>query len=75
MKWIAIITAPNEPIAESWAEVLRMNCVAAYVRQDSVTAYLGASFTPVRIMVREMDAEEGKRVLEMLLGGEDIAEG
>ena len=75
MNWIAIITAPNEPIGESWAEVLRMNGVAAYVRQDSVTAYLGASSTPVRIMVREMDAEEGKHVLEILIGGADIAEG
>ena len=71
MKWVAIITAPNEPIGESWAEVLRMNGVAAYVRQDGVMAYVGASFTLVRIMVRETDVDEGKRLLAMLVGEDE----
>lgn len=70
MKWIAIITAPNEPIGKSLAEMLRTNGVAAYVKRDGVTVYLGTSFTPVRIMVREMDADEGRRLLAMLVGGD-----
>ena len=70
MKWVAISTAPNEPIGESWAEILRVHGVTAYVRQDTIPAYLGSAFTPVRIMVPEPQAEEGKRLLDLLVGGE-----
>ena len=71
MNWVSIITAPNEPIAESWAEILRVHGVSAYVRQDTIPAYLGSAFTPVRIMVPDSEAEEGKRLLAMLIGPND----
>ena len=70
MPWVAATTGPNEPIAESWAEILRNHGIPAYVRQDTIRSYLGAAFTPVRIMVPEEGLEEAKRLLDMLVGPE-----
>ena len=66
-KWVALRTAPNEPIGESWAELLRANGVASYVRRDTMMAYVGVGFTPVQVMVPEDKAEEGERLLRELL--------
>ena len=72
MKWVSVTTAPNEPIGESWAGLLRERGVPAYVRAESVLqVYLGSGMTPVRIMVPEDREGEGKRLLEDLLGPDE----
>ena len=71
MKWVSVITAPNEPIGESWAELLRGQGVPAFVQRDTVRAYLGSGITPVRIMVPEEREEDGKRVLDNFVGPDE----
>ena len=72
MKWVTVITAPNEPIAESWAGLLRERGVPAYVRAESfIRVYMGSGMTPIRIMVPEDREEEGKRLLDDLLGPDE----
>ena len=68
MQWVCIATAPNEPIGESWAELLRNEGVPAFVRSDTVRAYVGSGFVPVRVMVHEDREQDGRVVLEELLG-------
>lgn len=71
MKWVCVATAPNEPIGESWAELLRERGVPAYVTGEAVMkAYLGA-IIPVRVMVPADRETEGRRLLEDLLGPDE----
>ncbi|MCH7552490.1 MAG: hypothetical protein IIC82_00625 [Chloroflexi bacterium] len=68
MKWVALRTAPNEPIAESWAELLRINGVPARVPHNPVMqVYLGSGTSPVPVQVPENREEEGRSILEDLL--------
>ena len=69
MRWVLVKTAPNEPMGESWAELLRQNGVPAYVRRETlgVLVYVGSGMTAVRVMVPEDKCEQGKALLDELL--------
>jgi len=69
MSWVPLVTAPNEPIGESWAALLRDMGVPAYVRVESfMRGGLGSGILPVRIMVPEEREGEGRRLLDEMLG-------
>jgi len=68
MNWVELRTAPNEPIAESWAELLRINGVPARVPHNPIMqVYLGSGMSPVPVQVPEDCEEEGMSILEDLL--------
>ncbi len=69
MKWVCVSTAPNEPIGESWAGLLRDKGIPAYVKSESWTrVYFGSGMLPVRVMVPEDKEEDGRRILDDVLG-------
>lgn len=71
MKWVCVVTAPNEPIGESWVEVLKQRGIPAYLNMDVVRSYLGIGVAPVRIMVPEEREAEGKRLLDEMIGPDE----
>lgn len=72
MQWVMIATAPNEPIAETWVGLLRDHGIPALVRQESVLRiYLGSMTTPVAVLTPEDRQQEGKQILEEILGHVD----
>ncbi|MBI2171493.1 MAG: DUF2007 domain-containing protein [Chloroflexi bacterium] len=61
---VYLVTAPNQTIAESWAELLRREGIPCLLREDRPPAsYLGVAFFPCRLLVREDRLEEAQRVL------------
>ncbi len=68
MRWVRLTTAPNEPIGESWAELLRRHGLPAYVRAETVVTLITGGSRPVALMVPEERREEGLALLERLVG-------
>lgn len=72
MRWVRVATAPNEPLAESWAELLRRAGVPAMARRESyLRAYLGPGAAPVEVAAPEDRAEEARRILRETLGEDE----
>lgn len=60
---VHLATAPNEPIADMWAGLLQGEGIRALVQPMGAAAYFGPS-VPCRLMVREIQLEAARRVLE-----------
>lgn len=72
MKWVTVTTAPNEPIGESWAGLLRERGIPAYVKSETVMSlYMGSASTPVAVMVPEDQREDGAKILDGFLGSDE----
>lgn len=59
-RWVTFATAPDQPTAESWCQLLRNEGCPALAKSDSVP-FLGTTSMPVRIMTvleRREDALE-----------------
>ncbi len=64
---VYLATAPNQIIAESWAELLRREGIPCLVRDDRPpSSYLGVVFFPCRLFVGEDRLEEARQLLEEL---------
>lgn len=68
MNWIAVTTAPNEPMGEVLAQLLRNNNIPAQVRTEALSVYIGSGMTPVRVMVPENRQAESLALLEQIVG-------
>ncbi|MEE9284663.1 MAG: hypothetical protein V3V35_02925 [Dehalococcoidia bacterium] len=68
MKWVCLTTAPNEPIGESWTELLRKHGMPAYLRIETVTSLIAGGSQPVRLMVPEDRHEEAQALFDRLVG-------
>ncbi|MSQ25696.1 MAG: hypothetical protein EXR49_05415 [Dehalococcoidia bacterium] len=72
MRWVTLTTAPNEPLGESWAHLLRQHGVCAYVAPDTITALIAGQARIVQIRVPE---EQAARAKELLIGPWEWPEG
>lgn len=68
MKWALLTTAPNAPIAESWAALLRGQGIPAYVRANTVAILYGGGTLPAQVYVEAERREEAERVFNDLVG-------
>jgi hypothetical protein len=66
MKWVMLVTAPDQLTAEMWRDVLLEQEVPATVKDTS--SFLGVSPLPCRLMVPEDRKEDARAILEDHLG-------
>lgn len=66
--WVTLTTAPNEPLGESWAQLLRQNGVSAYVAPDTISSLIAGQARIVEIRVPGEQAARAKELLEELVG-------
>ena len=68
MKWVTLTTAPNEPIGQSWVELLVKHGVPAHVAANTIVSLVSGGAMPVRIMVPQDRMGEAEAKLEELVG-------
>ncbi len=68
MKWVTLTTAPNEPIGQSWVELLVKHGVPAHVAANTMLSLAGGGAMPVRIMIPEDRLSDAEAKLEELVG-------
>jgi len=68
MRWTLLTTAPDQLTAEMWKELLVNNGIAAILRPQDVSSFLGVSSQPCGIMVDERRLEDARDVLR----GEEV---
>ena len=64
MRWVYLVTAPNELVAEMWRDLLVQAGIPALVEAGGRASFLGNALTPLRIMVADERREEAREVLE-----------
>lgn len=74
MQWVTVTTAPNEPLGEVLAQLLRNNDIPARVQSDVLSLYVGSVITPVRVMVPTSREAEGRALLQQVIGPWDPEE-
>ena len=69
MEWIVLETAPNQPIAEMWCEILQGQGVPAFAKlPDSGGPWVGgASNTGCWVMVPQSHIEIAANILKSIL--------
>jgi hypothetical protein len=72
MKWITLTTAPNEPIGQSWVELLASHGIPTHVAAKTMLSLAGGGALPVRIMVPEDRLSDAEAKLEELVGPWDV---
>ena len=62
---VHIATAPNEPLARMWADVLEEHGIQALLKGQNLGgfAYIPSLITPYQIFVLESNAEQAKEIL------------
>lgn len=68
MKWVTLVTAPDQLAAEMWSELLNRRGVPTLVRPGDTASFLGVSAYPCRILVDDEYLEEALRILREDLG-------
>ncbi len=68
MNWVLLTTAPNAPIAESWAALLRGQGIPAHVSADTVSMLYAGGLMPSQVRVPEERLAEAKKVFDDLVG-------
>ncbi len=68
MKWVTLVTAPDQLAAEMWSELLNRQGIPTLVRAGDTASFLGVSAYPCRILVDDEYLEEALRILREDLG-------
>lgn len=68
MKWVTLVTAPDQLAAEMWSELLNRRGVPTLVRPGDTASFLGVSAYPCRILVDDEYLEEALEILREYLG-------
>jgi hypothetical protein len=63
MRWVHLVTAPDQVTAEIWVAILKDEGVAAMIHPTDAVSYLGVSSMGCRIQVPEDDLERARDVL------------
>lgn len=71
-----LITAPNEPIARMWEQILRDAGIPVLVRAEGpgMGGWASVAISAHDLYVRGSDLERAKRIMEEEAGGEAFAE-
>ena len=68
MKWVTLVTAPDQLAAEMWSELLNRRGIPNLVRPGDTASFLGVSAYPCRILVDDDYLDEALRILREDLG-------
>jgi hypothetical protein len=71
-----LITAPNEPIARMWEQILRDAGIPALVRPEGpgMGGWGSVALSPHDLYVRESDLEQARQIMEEESGEEEYIE-
>ena len=64
MKWVLLITAPDQLTAEMWKVLLVNNGVSAILRPQDTSSFLGVTSQPCALLVAEERVDEARAILE-----------
>ena len=68
MRWVTLVSAPDQLAAEMWSELLNRRGIPTLVRAGDTASFLGVSPYPCRILVDDEYLDEARRVLREDLG-------
>ncbi len=68
MRWVTLVTAPEQLAAEMWRELLTRHGIPALVRAGDTASFLGVSAYPCRILVDDEYLDQARRILREDLG-------
>ena len=68
MKWVTLVTAPDQLAAEMWSDLLNRRGIPTLVRAGDTSSFLGVSAYPCRILVDDEYLDEARRFLKDELG-------
>ena len=68
MKWVTLVSAPDQLVAEMWSDILNRRGIPTLVRAGDTASFLGVSAYPCRILVRDKCMDEALRILREDLG-------
>ena len=63
MEWAYLATAPDQMVAETWAELLRAEGIRVTLDPGDVVSYLGVSPRPCRLLVPRLEISQGRAAL------------
>lgn len=63
MRWVTLVTAPDQLAAEMWSDLLNQRGVPTLVRAGDTASFLGVSAYPCRILVDDEYLDEARRIL------------
>ena len=66
MKWVYLVTAPDQLVAEMWRDILAEEGVTSQVRPGDTSSFLGVSAYPCRLLVAEHQLERAEAVMKEL---------
>ena len=69
-KWILLTTAPDQPTAEMWQEMLSREGIPVVVSPADAVSFMGVSPLPCRLMVIGDYLEQARGILESLESAE-----
>ncbi len=73
IRWVCLITAPNQTVAEMWKELLEGEHISVMLRSSHVFPYLGVSASPCDLMVPESQWEKALEALPSAQAEDDNA--
>ena len=68
MKWVLLVTAPNQLTAESWKALLNEAGVDARIRPGDASSFMGVSGFPCGLIVPEEQEPRARAILREELG-------
>ena len=68
MRWVTLVTAPDQLAAEMWSELLNQHGIPTLVRAGDTSSFLGVSAYPCRLLVDDEYLDEARRFLTDELG-------
>ncbi len=68
MRWVTLVSAPDQLAAEMWSELLNQRGIPAIVRAGDTATFLGVSAYPCRILVDDEYLDEARQILREDLG-------
>ena len=68
-RWVQFATAPDQPTAEAWCQLLRNQGCPAFAKSDNVP-FLGDTAMPVRLMTLLEREQEAQEILQSYIGNQ-----
>ena len=74
MKWVILVTAPDQLTAELWRELLQESGIPAMLQAGDAVSFLGVSAFPCRLLVPEDRYTEAQGLLDELSAAAPLEE-
>ena len=73
MKWVYLVTAPDQLVAEMWRDLLNDRDIPVVIRSGDVSTFLGVTPYPCRLLVDEEFRERAIQILHEEMGVQENA--